>query len=420
MKESTQKSARIRSRSRLVHRGSFAVAVGALTVVLLAQPVAAQDRLITLRLNASTAWDTNVFRIPDSAPDPQLAQGISGKSDRITTTVLGLSIDKAYAQQRFQLDVSQTASRYAKFTSLNTDAFQYHGAWLWSLSPRVTGTLSADRAESLIPFSELTSPQRNVLITNTRTLNLDGWMFSGWHVLAGAVNTTQQTSQVFLAQPNYNTNSAELGLKYAAASGSSVTATSRSTRGNNPNQGLDLVNLIDNGYTQKESELKTTWMISGKSTLNGRLARDNYHYANIQQRDFSGTNGELSYVWDADGRLQCNFSVGRNVMPWTADTQASYRVDDKYSFAPSLQIGNTVVLRMVAYRLVSDFRGPAAPLTGPSRHDTERSAQLAVDWSPPMRHLRLTGSVQRDQRRTNAAGFEFDDTTAMLSASLTF
>ena len=365
-------------------------------------------------------WDTNVFRVPDSAPDPQLALGISGKSDRITTTTVGLNFDKAYAQQRFLLDVSQTASRYARFTSLNTDAFQYHGAWQWSLSPRITGTLSADRAKSLIPFTDLTSPQPNVRVTDTRTLNLDGWMFGGWHVLAGAVNATQQTSQVFLAQPNYNTNSAELGLKYAAASGSSITATSRSTRGNNPNQGLDLVNLIDNGYTLKESELKTTWMLSGKSTLNGRLARDDYHYSNIQQRDFSGTNGEISYVWAVDGRLQCNFSAGRNVMPWTADTQASYRVDDRYSFAPSLQIGNTVVVRMAAYRLVSDFLGPTAPLTGRPRRDTERSAQLAVDWSPPMRHLRLTGSVQRDQRRSNAVGYDFDDTTAMLSASLTF
>ena len=75
---------------------------------------------------------------------------------------------------------------------------------------------------------------------------------------------------------------------------------------------------------------------------------------------------------------------------------------------------------MLAYRLINDFRGPVAPLTGPSRRDTLRSAQLAVDWSPPMRNLRLTGSVQRDRRSSNAAGLDFDDTIAMLSASLTF
>ena len=432
MKASIQKSIRIWNRSRAYRRGLFSAAVCALATGLPALPVAAQDvvaqdavaaqlRAVTLQLNTSTMWDNNVFRLPDSAPDPQLLTfGIPGKSDRITTTTLGLSIDKAYAQQQFKLDVSRVGTRYAKFTSLNRDSSAYNGAWLWTLTPHLSGTLSANRAESLVPFTDLTTPVPITRVINNRTFSLDGWMFGGWHVLAGAVNTTQQTSQVFLAQPNYNTNSAELGLEYAAASGSSITATSRTTRGNNPNQGIDLVNFFDNGYTLKESELKTTWMMSGKSTLNGRLARDNYHYANIQQRDFSGTNGELSYVWAVDGRLMFNFSASRKVMPWTADTQASYKVDDRVSFSPALQLGNTITVRMNAYRVISDYLGAVAPLIGPPRRDTLRGAQLAVDWSPPMRHLRLTGSVQRDQRSSNVAGLDFDDTIGMLSASLTF
>ena len=373
-----------------------------------------------LRLNTSIMWDANVFRVPDSAPDPQLARGIPGKSDRITTTTVGLLIDKAYAQQRFQLDVSQTAIRNANFTFLNHDPFQYHGAWLWSLSPRISGTLSADHAESLIPFTDLTSPERNVRVTDTRTFNLDGWMFGGWHVLVGAVNTESKNSEVFLAEPSYNTNAGEVGLKYVAESGNSIAATTRSTRGNNPAQGPDPVNLIDNEFSVRESELKTAWMISGKSTLNGRLARLDRHNEHLPQRDFSGTTGELSYIWAVDGRLLLNFSASRNILPWTADTQASYRIDDRFSFTPSLRISERITVRMLAYRLVNDFRGPVAPLTGPSRRDTLRSAQLAVDWSPPMRNLRLTGSVQRDRRSSNAAGLDFDDTIAMLSAWLTF
>lgn len=375
-----------------------------------------------LRLNTSVMWDANVFRLPDSAPDPQLARGIPGKSDRITTTMVGLNIDKAYAQQRFQLDVSQTATRYAKFALLDQDAFQYDGAWLWSLSPSISGKLSADHAESLIPFTDLTLPVPNFRVTDTRTFNLDGWMFGGWHVLAGAVNTASKTSQVFLAQPSYNSNSGELGLKYVARSGNSITATTRSTRGtnNNPGQVVDLVNFIDSEFRLRENELKTTWMISGKSTLNGRLSRLDRRNEHLPQRDFSGTTGELGYIWAVDGRLLLDFSASRNILPWTADTQASYRVDDKLSFTPSLRISERITLRMSAYRLASDFRGPIAPLTGPPRRDTLSSAQLAVDWSPPMRNLRLTGSLQRDRRSSTAAGLDFGDTIAMLSASLIF
>jgi hypothetical protein len=163
-------------------------------------------------------------------------------------------------------------------------------------------------------------------------------------------------------------------------------------------------------------------MTSGRSTLNGRLARLDRRNEGLSQRDFSGTSGEIGYIWTVDGRLLYTFSLSRNLLPWTADTQASFRVDDRFSFSPSLQISERVAIRLAVYRIVSDFRGAIAPLTGPPRRDITRSAQLAIDWSPPTRNnnLRFTGSVQRDRRSSNAAGLDFDDTIAMLTAALTF
>lgn len=410
--------------NRLIRRGFFpaAVCMWMLAAALLPQPAAAQDRPIALRLNTSIMWDANLFRVPNSFPDPQLARGISGKSDRISTTTLALLVDKSYAQQHFQLDASQTANRHDTFTFLNTDAFQYHGAWSWRLGTRVSGTLSASHAESLIPFTDLTSSQRNVRVTDNRTFNLDGWLFGGWHLLASAVNADTKTSQVFLAQPSSNTNTAELGLKYAARSGSSVTATTRATRGkNNLGQGLDLVNAIASEFRVQENELKATWLISGRSTLNGRLSRRDRHEQGLAQRDFSATNGELSYIWLGHGGQQLNLSASRNLMPWTADTQASYKVDDRLSVTQSLQLSDRITLSVSAYRLVSDYLGPIVPLTGPPRRDVMRSAHLALNWSPPVvRNLQLTGSIQRDQRSSNAAGLDFEDTIAMLTASMKF
>jgi exopolysaccharide biosynthesis operon protein EpsL len=419
--------ARCRNRSRGVC-GFYPLTVFALVVALLAQPVSAQvfstdDRPIPvkLRLNTSIMWDANLFRLPNSAPDPQLARGIPGKSDRIATTSVALLVDKVYAQQRFQLDASQTAKRNDTFTNLNTDAFQYHGAWLWSLTPRISGSLSASHAESLIPFTDLTSTERNVRITNNRSFNVDNWIFGGWHLLAGAVNTETKTSAVFLAQPGASTNAGNLGLKYAAASGNSITATRRLTSGtNNLGATPNPASFIAREFRFQESELMTTWKISGKSTLNGRLTRQDRQNQGLSQRDFSATNGELGYIWAGHGGQQLNLSASRSVLPWTADTQASYKVDDRLSLTQSLPIGNRLTLSMSAYRLVSDFLGPIVPLTGPPRRDTLRSAQIALVWSPPMRDLQFSGSVQRDQRSSNAAGINYEDTVAMLNAALTF
>lgn len=420
----------MRNRSRVVRRGSFPAAICALAVALSSLPALAQEldigaqlRVLTLRLSTSTTWDANVFRLPDSAPDPQLLTfGRSGKSDRITTTTLGLSIDKAYAQQRFNLDVSQAATRHANFTDLNFDSLSYNGSWAWTLTPRVTGNLSAVRSESQIPFTDLSLPQRNVRVSNTRSFNLDGWLFGGWHALASASNSVSETSQVYLAQPGSRTNSGSLGLSYVTRSGNSITATTSSTRGANTkvDQAVALASSIPNDFSVRQDELKATWNVSGKSSLSGRLARSEQINAGISGRDFSGTNASLNYAWAVDGRLTYNLSVSRNTAPWTADTQASYKVDDTFSFAPSMQIGKAITLHMNMYRAVSDYLGPVAPLIGPPRRDILRSVQLGVDWSPPMGYLRIAGSIQRDQRSSSVAGADFGDTVGMLSASLSF
>jgi exopolysaccharide biosynthesis operon protein EpsL len=426
MKGSASDLARVRTQLRAVCRRLFPAVLCALATGLSLQPAAAQGRLVTLRLDASTMWDSNVYRVPDSAPDPLLAQGITGKSDRISTTTFGLVIDKAYAQQRLQLDVSQTARRYANFTTLNTDALQYRGAWLWSLSPRISGTLSADRAENLVPFADQTSTLRptqpNLRVTNTRNFNLDGWLFGGWHAVLGAINTESRTSQVFLAQPGYSSNTGELGLKYIATSGSSITATTRSTRGRNiyVGDGLEVGNLPKDEFSMRETEVMAKWMISGKSNLNGRLTQVARSYEFLGHRDFSGTSGELGYLWEVDGRLQYSLTASRKILPWTTGLEASYRIDDSFAFAPSLRIGESIMMSMVVSRTESDFQGPLFPLTGPPRHDSLNIGGLSVIWSPPVRHLKLSASVQRERRTSNAIENNFDATTGTLNASLTF
>jgi hypothetical protein len=118
-----------------------------------ADAAVAQDRPVMLRVGGSRSWDSNIFRQPAGA----------ARQERINQAYVGLSIDKPYAQQRFRLDITETAYRYENFSHLDFDALNYLGAWGWRLGPRLGGTLSAARAESLADYSEFRNPsQRNV------------------------------------------------------------------------------------------------------------------------------------------------------------------------------------------------------------------------------------------------------------------
>ena len=78
-----------------------------LTVFSTGRAVADQDDVLNVITGGSVLYDSNVFRLP-STLSPQATLGRSTKSDTLTTAYLGLRIDKPYAQQRFQFDVTDT------------------------------------------------------------------------------------------------------------------------------------------------------------------------------------------------------------------------------------------------------------------------------------------------------------------------
>src|SRR3990172_11637175 len=191
---------------RLIRKVALGLVAG-----MLVQSAAAQEALplkLAVVLGGSVVWDANVFRLPGSV-DPLTAVGKPNKDDRINTAYLGLRIDKSFAQQRFQLDVTKTTTRFNSFTFLDFDALDYRGAWLWHLTPRLGGTLSTDHRQTLVPFTDFRGFQRNVSNTDSRRFSLDGWLAGGWHLLLGVFDSETKYTQAFLAQTSSRSTGAE-------------------------------------------------------------------------------------------------------------------------------------------------------------------------------------------------------------------
>ena len=380
----------------------------------------AQERPLKVLLDTTSVWDANVFRVPESNTDPQLAtRGLTGRSDRVATTHFGLRFDKAYAQQHVTFEAGQSATRYDKFAFLDRNAFNYQGAWQWHLTPRISGTLSASRSESLVAFDDTQTLVRNVRVTTNRGLSLDAWLFGGWHLLGGVSESVSKSTAVFAAQPDSTRTSGELGLKYLAASGSFLSLTQRARKGSNTGQAVDLVNFVDSGFTVRETELAAAWQVSGKSSLNGRLTSISQRHANIPERDFSGYSGELRYAWTPTGKLAVNFSATRILSPFTQGTSSTYQVNDTFTVSPVWTVGSHTTLSLTAFRRTSDFLGPVVPVAGPLRRDTLQSIQVAASWAPHPK-VTLRASLQRERRQSNDAAFNYEDAIANLSASLSF
>lgn len=393
----------------------------AFAAAFLALPAEAQQTQwllgpLRVRLEQAVTWDANVFRVRDGAPDPQLARGITGKSDRFTATTFGLDFDKAYSLQNFHFDVNETAFRYDKFESNNRDSLNYRGAWLWQLTPRITGTVSTDHAESVVAFSDTVNNRLNKTSIDNRVFSVDGWLFGGWHLVAGITQTDRKNSTVFLAQPSYQQTTELWGLRYEWPSLSSLALTSRVGRGT-LGQNLDVANFADTGYRTRDTELNGIWVASGRSRVTARLTRTERTYDHIPQLSFSGTGGTLAYLLQPTGKVDLELSATRSVLPWTEIGSGTYRIDDALAFTPVWRISDKVSVNLRASRLVSNFLGAVNP--GPQRRDVFNSLSLGASWQPYSK-LTVRATLQRIQRTSTDPTLPFTDQIGSLSALLAF
>ena len=399
-------------------RSRCAVAVCAFSAATLVQPAWADEYdTVNVVVSTSLTHDSNVFRLSDSA-DPQTALGRSTKSDTISVSSVTLRVDKSLSLQRFQLDISETIYRYKNFSFLDFEALEYRGTWLWHLTPRISGTLGADRSKSLVPFGDIRTAQQNLRVVDRQYFTLDAQVTGGWHTLLGASHIEQKDSRVALSsEPSYEATSGEAGIKYVAAPGTSLALIQRHVNGSYTST-LDPVNLLDDGFRENQSEAVANWNATGKSTFRGRLTWLDRQHDHFPQRDYDALAGEVGFLWSPTAKSRFHFIGRRDVTTWW-EPLSSYRVSDTASVAWTWQVTTQAAVLVQLDRVHRDYRGPVVFTTGPLRVDNERSAQLGLNWTP-FRSMLLKAGVQHYTRSSNFPGNDFDANVANVSAAMTF
>ncbi|MBK7051548.1 MAG: putative exosortase B-associated extracellular polysaccharide biosynthesis transporter EpsL [Rhodoferax sp.] len=335
-------------------------------------------------------------------------------SDQILATTVGLKVNKPAGLQRFVLDASLTDNRFRTNDYLDFVGKNLTGAWLWSLTPRIKGNLSANYNEGLNSFIDYRGRERNLRTTQMYRFDVEGEIGGGFSAIGGVNHFDQKNSELFIAQRDYQTNAAEFGIKYLTSTESSVTLLGRRSRGEYTQ---DLGGLEESGFDQNEAELRVAWVATGKSTLVGRLAYINRVSDTYAMRDFSGPVGSLDWLWNVDAKLRINVGFRQDLVSYQ-DFEASYYKAQVFSIAPVWQVFSKTALRASYSRETRDYLGaPVAVLGG--REDTLQQALVAVDWTP-LRPLTVSTFVQRQTRTSDRAINDFDNDMAGISGSYAF
>lgn len=377
--------------------------------LLLVSSVAYADDNDTLNFIAgvSRQHDNNLFRTPSAE-----------QSDNITTAYAGIRIDKPYSLQRFKFDYTFTSYKYQTNGFLDFNATDYNAAWLWALTPYLTGVLSADRKQQLNDFKDLGgSTAQNIRTTENQHFDADFSPHGNWHLLAGLTRSDQTNSQIFNEESDFSMNSVNAGLKYAFPSGSAITLMGNDRNGEYTKRKLNAISLYDSGFNETEAEAKLDWLISGKSKVNLRLAHVKREHDNFSQRDYSGEQGSLSYIWMPTGKMQLSATASRQLSSYQT-SDSNYTRTDSLSISPVYSISAKITARANASISERTFLGDGL-LPSAGRVDKEKLASIGIDWAP-YRSVTLGANVQRSSRSSNIDHLDFTDTSAGLSAGLFF
>lgn len=371
---------------------------------------------LNFALGGGVRFEENLFRFSDDVDEDSLP-GSPHKSDMIYSANAGIKINKLYSQQQFMLNVMLTENKFQQNSFLDYSEVDYTAAWFWHLTPRISGIILADQQQSLVNFSDFRSfDDSNVQTSQFRMFSIDGDLGAGWHAIGALTDITARTNQNFQEIGDYEQTGVELGGKYVSRADNWISLVQRESDGNY-NRDIDLGSQLDEGFEDSETEAKLYWELTGKSTIDARLGHLERKHDNFSDRDFSGMVGKFLYKWQATGKVELNASVSRSLISFQSSNY-SYYIAETFSISPVWSITSKSKLWLRYDIGTRDHRG-AIVANAERRDDVMQSFVIAGEWNPT-RTIKVGAGLQHDRRTSSLDRFEYDASSANITAQLLF
>nr|WP_315478712.1 XrtB/PEP-CTERM-associated polysaccharide biosynthesis outer membrane protein EpsL [uncultured Rhodoferax sp.] len=382
-----------------------------------ASAAAAQEAPLVLTAGYTVQTDSNLFRLPSSA-NTQALIGKDSAAEKIGVTTVGFGLNTYQSLQKFEFDLNLVDYKYQNFNYLSFTASNYNAAWRWALTPALTGSLTSSRKETLNSFSDFNSyTQRNQRIDTSTGLNAEYQLDGTWRLLGGISTTRQANQQAVLAGSDYTSNTANAGVKYAFASGSSISYVARLGSGSYLNRTVPNAGQFDDSFKQFDNDLRLRWALGGNSNAELYLTHINRTHPTYGQRDYNGFNTGASLDWAISGKTALNVGFSHALDAY-ATANSNYSQTDKISIGPVWQFSPKAALRLRYDWAQRDYLGsPGA--TASTRRDTTRDTSVSINWQP-YQQLALSAALQGASRGSNQTGLDYDSTQLLFTAQLTY
>jgi exopolysaccharide biosynthesis operon protein EpsL len=370
-------------------------------VMAQSQPPESTDAF-QLRAGLGVEHDSNVLRQPNAV------------SDTAATASLGLKFDRRYSLQRFRADVEAARVQYQDHSELSFSTLNYNAAWDWSFTPKLHGTISADRKQYRDTTTEPTGT--NVVGRRTERTELAEGIYelgAAWRALAGVSHTSAKSTQPNSYDASPTVRSTYVGAGYELASGTSITGRLRHGNG-------DYTDPVAAGsFHENEADVLVKWPVTSKTAVEARLGHLNRTHPGAPERDFSGLVGDATVNWEITGKTSLQAQVAHDLSATGLGTGGHVEIN-RFWVQPTWKATiHTAVNVRYEYIRRSWKDIPGADVLDLGRAERIQNASIGLDWEPRPKIV-VSTSIRNERQRSNLAFGNYRATIYGVAGKLYF
>jgi exopolysaccharide biosynthesis operon protein EpsL len=356
---------------------------------------------------ASMTHDSNLLRLSASS---------SSTADFVRQMGVGMNVDWKVARQHILLTAAINDNRLDRYSMLNYQGRDLQGRWNWQLDNHISGDLGCTYNLTIGSFANEQALVSN-LISRERCFYDGQWLFHpSWQAGIGASKSKLSFQNIIQRVLNSENDVWETTLQYLSSANTKVGVKLRETNGHYPNQPLDFVSMIDNGYHQREILATADWNYSGHSLLHGQAGQVQRQDDHFSIRDYNGITARGTYTWLPTNKVRLGVSAWREISAWD-DLTTSYSLNRGMGLEPSWTPTSTITVSGKIKHEIRDFLGdPGILVLTTNRKDTSDTRELSASYQPT-RSYSFNVSVGDDKRDSNLPLFSFRSETVSISAT---
>jgi hypothetical protein len=279
---------------------------------------------------AKVKRDDNLFRSSDNEEDETIAY-LGG----------GIKTDLKMSRQHFLVDAEAERAKYDNFDDLDHTRLNGRAVWAWQVGNLWSGQLGTRYAREMRSFEQTLIREKDMRTRKVGYFDAGYQLHPDWQLVGGLSYTTVDYQERKILERDFT--SGQFEVKYRNTLNTRVGVRVKHTEYDLQDRqiaGFD----INNDYKESEVSAIFFWEGSAKSKLEARLGYTWQSFDELDDRDYNGSTGRLTYQWIMTEKTRFDFTAWRETSSRN-DEVIDYVLTKGISISPEWSVTELVSIR---------------------------------------------------------------------------